>query len=40
MNDNEISLNYRYICPIFMIHIILFMIHTLQSPQLYIYLVT
>ena len=29
LNDNEISLNIRYIYPIFMINTVLFMIHTL-----------
>ena len=35
LNDNEISLNFRYIYPIF-IHSIWFMIQTVQSPQTYI----
>ena len=34
--NEEISSNFRYIYAVFMIHTILFMIHTVQSPQLYI----
>jgi len=37
LNDNEISLNFRYMyVSYFMSLTILFMIHTVQSPQLYI----